>query len=175
MHFKLLAAVTAVVALSVATTSAKADIYQLTVVDIGTQGGKPFDNVATFTLQESPQVSANGTGFFIRAEPVSIVSNGSKTTESATILFGAASNGTEFISDGQFFTDTLTGITTPFFSGQPSTPTFNLGTFGTGNQTLTITDISAAVPEASTWAMMLLGFVGLGFMGYRKKAGLRLA
>jgi hypothetical protein len=27
----------------------------------------------------------------------------------------------------------------------------------------------AAVPEASTWAMMLLGFLGLGFMGYRRK------
>jgi hypothetical protein len=26
----------------------------------------------------------------------------------------------------------------------------------------------AVVPEASTWAMMLLGFVGVGFVGYRK-------
>jgi hypothetical protein len=24
------------------------------------------------------------------------------------------------------------------------------------------------VPEASTWVMMMLGFVGLGFVGYRK-------
>jgi hypothetical protein len=28
-----------------------------------------------------------------------------------------------------------------------------------------------AVPEPSTWAMMILGFCGLGFMAYRKKAG----
>jgi hypothetical protein len=27
----------------------------------------------------------------------------------------------------------------------------------------------SAVPEPSTWAMMLLGFVGLGFMAYRRK------
>ena len=27
----------------------------------------------------------------------------------------------------------------------------------------------AAVPEASTWAMMLLGFFGIGFMAYRRK------
>jgi hypothetical protein len=28
----------------------------------------------------------------------------------------------------------------------------------------------AAVPEPSTWAMMLLGFAGIGFMAYRRKA-----
>jgi hypothetical protein len=38
----------------------------------------------------------------------------------------------------------------------------------------------AAVPEASTWAMMILGFVGVGFLAYRrretsKKIGFRLA
>jgi hypothetical protein len=29
----------------------------------------------------------------------------------------------------------------------------------------------AAVPEASTWAMMILGFLGLGFLGYRRSSG----
>ncbi|WP_156434638.1 PEP-CTERM sorting domain-containing protein, partial [Bradyrhizobium lablabi] len=38
----------------------------------------------------------------------------------------------------------------------------------------------AAVPEASTWAMMIMGFVGVGFLAYRrretsKKIGFRLA
>ncbi|WP_426413300.1 hypothetical protein [Bradyrhizobium ganzhouense] len=28
--------------------------------------------------------------------------------------------------------------------------------------------LAGAVPEVSTWAMMILGFVGLGFLGYRK-------
>jgi hypothetical protein len=28
--------------------------------------------------------------------------------------------------------------------------------------------VVAAVPEASTWAMMLLGFAGVGFAAYRK-------
>ncbi len=27
------------------------------------------------------------------------------------------------------------------------------------------------VPEPSTWAMMLLGFAGLGFVGYRRMGG----
>jgi hypothetical protein len=30
--------------------------------------------------------------------------------------------------------------------------------------------IAAAVPEPSTWAMMILGFCGLGFVAYRRKA-----
>jgi hypothetical protein len=35
----------------------------------------------------------------------------------------------------------------------------------------------AAVPEPATWAMMLLGFAGVGFMAYRRKrqSGVRLA
>jgi hypothetical protein len=47
--------------------------------------------------------------------------------------------------------------------------------FGSGDQTygdlapttLTYTVASRAVPEPSTWAMMLAGFAGLGFAGYR--------
>jgi hypothetical protein len=31
--------------------------------------------------------------------------------------------------------------------------------------------VLTAVPEASTWAMMLLGFLGVGFMAYRSKDG----
>lgn len=33
----------------------------------------------------------------------------------------------------------------------------------------------AAVPEPSTWAMMILGFLGVGFMAYRRKAPPRFA
>ena len=34
--------------------------------------------------------------------------------------------------------------------------------------------VTAAVPEPSTWAMMLLGFMGIGFMAYRRRASFRL-
>jgi hypothetical protein len=37
-----------------------------------------------------------------------------------------------------------------------------------GDVTFSVEEI-AAVPEPSTWAMMILGFCGLGFMAYRKK------
>jgi hypothetical protein len=29
--------------------------------------------------------------------------------------------------------------------------------------------LTAAVPEPSTWAMMILGFFGIGFLAYRRK------
>jgi hypothetical protein len=45
---------------------------------------------------------------------------------------------------------------------------------GIGNGTITVGEASpqavAAVPEPATWAMMLLGFIGVGFMAYRGKS-----
>ena len=35
--------------------------------------------------------------------------------------------------------------------------------------------VTPGVPEASTWAMMLLGFAGLGYAGFRRTSKLRLA
>jgi hypothetical protein len=35
--------------------------------------------------------------------------------------------------------------------------------------------LASAVPEPSTWAMMMLGFVGLGFMAYRRRKDSTLA
>ena len=50
----------------------------------------------------------------------------------------------------------------PFYTDTISTP------FGTpGAWTATV---SPAVPEPSTWAMMVLGFAGVGFMAYRRKS-----
>jgi len=44
------------------------------------------------------------------------------------------------------------------------------GTYVTATlDTLTITGLTAAVPEAPTWAMMILGFACLGFVGSRRK------
>jgi len=38
-----------------------------------------------------------------------------------------------------------------------------------GSESFQILGVTAAVPEPSTWAMMILGFTGLGFMAYRRK------
>jgi PEP-CTERM motif len=57
-----------------------------------------------------------------------------------------------------------------FFSG-PKDPSNPSG----GNHTAGQFTLAAAVPEPSTWAMMILGFVGLGFMGFRRKTSFRAA
>ena len=46
---------------------------------------------------------------------------------------------------------------------------FQPGTHVTQTETLSFEAV-ASVPEPSTWAMLLLGFAGIGFMAYRQKA-----
>lgn len=40
---------------------------------------------------------------------------------------------------------------------------------------VSVTPLTAAVPEPSTWAMMILGFLGLGFLAHRRRHTLRVA
>ena len=58
--------------------------------------------------------------------------------------------------------------------GTADTP-YGLIVASTGVETFGNGALIAAVPEPSTWAMMILGFFGLGFMAYRNKSTLRLA
>ncbi len=73
--------------------------------------------------------------------------------------FGVTTNGGTFA----FY-----GFDTPSGSAPPANTNdyaeYGPGGFGVGTFTLT-----AAVPEPSTWAMMILGFTGLGFMAYRRR------
>jgi hypothetical protein len=53
----------------------------------------------------------------------------------------------------------------------------NLVSFTAANATFAVDNIvlSSAIPEPSTWAMMLLGFAGLGYAGFRRTSKPRLA
>jgi|SRR5665213_1074348 len=74
------------------------------------------------------------------------------------------------------------GITNYYYPSEPNTG-FNVYGDGGTSATLSTTgsydvntsfngtySLTAAVPEPSTWAMMILGFLGVGFMAYRKKS-----
>lgn len=82
------------------------------------------------------------------------------------VTFAADGSGTVLQYDGP-----------QLYSGGEDTPTLLLGTgsyllFNTFDHdliaTLTVSQVTA-IPEASTWAMMMVGFVGLVFLSYRRR------
>ncbi len=92
-------------------------------------------------------------------------------------------NGSSFVFDTMLAADTVFDFASggvsefevlgvdPSLGLSPTNPTaFITGlTFeGAGSFTGTMTPITVAVPEPSTWAMILVGFVGLGFAAYRQ-------
>ena len=104
--------------------------------------------------------------------------------DNVTGIFGGVSGlasisfGTNLIADLNIngtalgFTQ-LSGNGPDLFTGNPADPVFTLGSFNLSNpffgqnDVLTISAV-AAVPEPSTWAMMILGFAGVGFVAYRR-------
>jgi hypothetical protein len=130
-------------------------------------GGVPFPGSGTITatLTASPGVWDIDT--------ITGTVNGSDITGTSTFR-GADNelftNGFAFVSTVGISFETAAGQSVNIFSffGQETPPTGNAygefaspGGFGVGTFTLT------AVPEASTWAMMVIGFAGLGVAGYR--------
>lgn len=53
--------------------------------------------------------------------------------------------------------------------------TYSWGSPGTPVRYLLSGDVVASIPEPASWAMMVIGFAGLGFAGYRKVRSARLA
>lgn len=140
--------------------------------------------VATFSLIAHPG-AANQTVTNVQVTD----KKGDPAESMDDVLFPGVTQGTLFVTDtdaNQVFEVRLTGL-------DPDTPIISLGSFGevatvnpvTGVvETPLLTGLSAphgldfipfAVPEPSTWAMMILGFAGLGFMGYRASAKRREA
>ncbi len=78
-----------------------------------------------------------------------------------------------YVSDSPL-SDTATYDNQTFMS-LGATPGTYKWTWGSGaNQNFTLV-IGTVVPEPSTWAMMLFGFAGLGFMGYQSAGRRRMA
>lgn len=127
----------------------------------------PDVTLGTLTLLASSNVNPVSDDFFLR------------------VVFTDPGNG------GSTFDATLTGMLNP--GNGNGTVTINFGgaqliTFAGGSFNLTVDDLSltktnlsdpitghisdlviTGVPEPSTWAMMILGFAGIGYMTYRRK------
>ena len=68
----------------------------------------------------------------------------------------------------------------PLFTGTSANPVFSEGTFNlrsivSGNSTLRISAVAAAVPEPGTWAMVLIGFGAVGYSMRRRKIAITYA
>jgi hypothetical protein len=146
----------------------------------GAGTGNPF---AAFTLISHPG-AANQTETTVKVTNA----KGQDAEAMDDVLFPRTTAGTLYISDtgsDTVYALKLTGL-------DPNTPIVSLGSFGevaTVNLATGVVEdplftglssphglvfvpapsaASIAAPESSTWAMMLLGFVGLGFAGYRR-------
>jgi hypothetical protein len=137
----------------------------------------PSPDLGGFPLQGSGTITASPTessGVWdidtITGEVNGVEITGTSTFEGANnMLF---TNGFAFVSGTgiSFVTEAEQTVNIFSFFGQGTPPTGNAygelsanpnAGFGVGHFTLT------AVPEASTWAMMAIGFAGLGMAGYR--------
>jgi hypothetical protein len=93
--------------------------------------------------------------------------SGVDTTTSFTVANGTFTAGDSYIADLDFTNREL--ITSPSCEGtEGQCP--DIGEIGFDSRTdVSFTAVAGAVPEASTWAMMLAGFAGLSFMGWRSR------
>jgi len=60
------------------------------------------------------------------------------------------------------------GTASDFYFGAQPASSYTINLVDQNGDQMTV---SSAVPEPSTWAMMMLGFLGVGFMAYRRKNG----
>ena len=157
---KRFALVAAVSALGLASPASAAYVFQLS------QDGE--DGVYSFSIEDPADLIENTAGTVSYAVQVSFASStslGAAIPETA--IFGTTAAPYQF-SFGRGSTPLASA--NQFFTGATDNPTgFTLGTFGLNaddesRYSLTITsDATPPVPEAATWAMMLLGFSGMGY------------
>ena len=87
----------------------------------------------------------------------------SYTGDQLAALTGASDNG-----------DQQSGSSNGLFAFSFAAPVTSV-TFTSSQNSLEVASVSSAVPEPSTWAMMLIGFAGLGYAAYRKTKTERMA
>jgi hypothetical protein len=127
------------------------------------------DSITFFNF--GPSISAIGANFF--GSNISGIFQSGSIALSLTDSFGLTShtiiNATTSSFIGFVSTGTITSLTVE--AVQPGTgflwPTVDNLTLAQG--------LTTAVPEPSTWAMMILGFAGVGFITYRRRKTSALA
>ncbi len=126
-----------------------------------TSSGGLLESVVITTATSTPVASAHPDGqwLFERFAPITLPVGGYLIGNVFRNSLPVAEVEPEFVTVPQItFLNPAAGPTDGGFSAP--TALFNLPVFGPTLET--------AVPEPSTWAMMLVGFAGLGFLSYRE-------
>jgi hypothetical protein len=132
------------------------DVGSLNISAAGSGSLKIFVTETDLTVPTNLLSATFVAGIANMAVKRSIYADATNTGAEATLL-GAT-------SDGIFTTFT------PFVTNQPFSLTEEIDiTALAAGAFLSSDDSVSAVPEPSTWAMMVLGFVGVGFMAYRRR------
>jgi PEP-CTERM motif len=151
-----------------------------TLIDPTTGGfsSGPYGSFVTAT------VSVNGTTGALPAFTTGELTGETQVFDTGSVIDAVVSGGANHLDSNITGTDFAWNLASPAhgFSYDPTDADQTLIQLGDTNGDLVEADISSVaitvsstppVPEPSTWAMMLLGFAGLGFASYRaRKRGL---
>jgi len=91
--------------------------------------------------------------------------DGLTVSADANTIFSGTPASTNFTQASAYFTANASTLTLTFAGSLFSAPPYPQQDYNIGVDTVSV----SAVPEPSTWAMMILGFAGVGFMAYRRR------
>lgn len=133
-----------------------------------------FDNLGSFTLSGAPDLY-NGQAFDLRVSFTAPVSTPGTEVVSALLRGSVTSNGHGGVSINFGNSDTFFTSPAGTFDLAINNVSVTPGQSAEITASIDVVPTVAAVPEASTWAMMLLGFCGLGVVARRRNARPALA
>ena len=145
-------------------------------------GSKATDHSLTFSASSTPTLADLGT-FTLKDSGLFNGHLFNDETFNLDVKFSSPNILAQVTADVSGFITVLGGIVSIDFEPETFTAGGNTYTFSVNDLLLdpslfrrsdveTLTGsltMAAAAPEPSTWAMMILGFVGLGFMAHRRK------
>jgi len=150
-------------------------VYDTTLIPAPGSGTKnvafsSFPDIGSIPSATAFHFSVGSLSFNLNNDPLAAIQykNGKFNGFAANELFTFGGNQYDLLISGGTWQIYLapggnTDLSTTFVSGY-----FNIGDNQLTGKT-PFTPQVAAVPEPATWAMMILGFVGVGFMAYRRR------
>jgi hypothetical protein len=131
--------------------------------------GSAYDWFVVGDALSSPSSFSEGGNFFTSVPP-GWLGNSSGGAHNGPTLFSPSFLNPGYVPAAVGDSILFTGLSSTFLGAGDllwSNLSFSNGAIGANFETAQLT---SAVPEPSTWAMMMLGFAGVGFMAYRRKS-----